>query len=276
MTQAAQTLAGQALVLLAVGAVVLVLTTVGLGRALKRADPRMPTRFMALHIVLGFVATAAIAAFAFLAWQVSAGSAVATFDRDFADALHKTVTPGWNRFFHAITLMGIGWVLAIPTSLVAIWLLIRRRFIFALGWVIAQVGALVLVRTVKHIVERTRPGLADYLASGWSFPSGHATRTFVFCGMAVYLILRLSRSWTATSIAAAVAAVWSLLMAFSRVYLGAHFPSDVVAAAIVSTAWMAVCISGIEEALRRTGRTVADPPSAGDVPPDRQRIQSLS
>jgi membrane-associated phospholipid phosphatase len=220
-------------------------------------------RHVAVHIALGFIAVTAIAVFGFIAWQVARGSAVAVFDRDFAEWLHERVTPGWSRFFRGITLMGIGWVLGIPEGLVALWLLFRRRFILAVGWIVSQVGALILVRTVKHIVERTRPGLAEseFLATGWSFPSGHATRTFVFCGMTVYLIYRLSGSRTATWIAAVLAAVWSVLMAFSRVYLGAHYPSDVIAAAVVSAGWMAVCISGIEEALRRTDREVPPQPT---------------
>lgn len=212
-------------------------------------------RHVAMRIALGFIAITAIGVFGFVAWQVSAGSTIAVLDRNFAEWLHERVTPGWSRFFRTITLMGIGWVLGIPEGLIALWLLFRRRFILAIGWIISQVGALVLVRTVKHLVQRTRPGLAEteFLASGWSFPSGHATRTFVFCGMTVYLIYRLSRSRTATSIAAIIAVVWSVLMAFSRVYLGAHYPSDVIAAAVVSAGWMAVCISAIEEALRRGG-----------------------
>ena len=209
---------------------------------------------MVVHLALGFVATAAVIGLLSLARQVAADSAIARFDLKVAKALHDGATATWTSVFRTITILGTGWVLGVAAGVVGLGLLLSRRFILAIGWIIAQLGAVTLVKVIKGIVERTRPGLTDFLASGWSFPSGHATRTAVFCGMAVYLVFRLTRSGTATAIAATAALVWSLAMAFSRVYLGAHFASDVVAGLLVAAAWLAVCISALEIAQRRRWR----------------------
>jgi undecaprenyl-diphosphatase len=214
---------------------------------------------MAVHLALGFVAVVAVIGLLIIVQQVAADSAMAKFDHQVATALHEGATPGWTTMFRNVTILGTGWVLGIASGVVSLGLLLGRRFVLAAGWIIAQVGAVTLVKVIKALVERTRPGLTDFLASGWSFPSGHATRTAVFCGMIVYLVYRLTRSRSATVLTAVAGIIWSLLMAFSRVFLGAHYASDVVAGLLVAAAWLAVCVSTVEVALRRGPRAGAAP-----------------
>ncbi len=75
--------------------------------------------------------------------------------------------------------------------------------------------------------------------------------TFVFCGVAGYLLARATRSWSVAAVTVAVAAGWSMAMAFSRLYLGVHYASDVVAGLVAGAAWVAVCVSGMEVIRRR-------------------------
>lgn len=196
------------------------------------------------------VAVVALLLFAFLAREVAAGSTVAKFDRSVATGLDERVTPEWLSVFRTITLLGTGWALGIASGVVGAGLLMRRHFSLAIGWIVAQVGAVVFVKLVKAVVQRDRPGLGDieFYAHGWSFPSGHVVRTLVFCGMAAYLVHRLSGSRVATAIAGVVGLAWSITMAFSRLYLGAHFPSDVIGGLLLATAWVAICISAIDAA----------------------------
>jgi membrane-associated phospholipid phosphatase len=213
-------------------------------------------RHVTTHLVLGFIAIVALVAVAMLARQVAGDTAIAQFDERFANALARNTTPGWHRVFRFVTLMGTGWAIGAAAGVVGVVLVLRRHFTLAIGWAVAQGGAVILVKVIKAMVERTRPSVSDpnFYAHGWSFPSGHVVRTFALCAMAAYLVFRLTRSWPATLVAVAAGAVCSLIMAFSRVYLGAHFVSDVVAGLVVGTAWVAVCISVTEEALRRSGR----------------------
>lgn len=216
------------------------------------ARAAMPTGYLALHLVLGLLATAAAMAFVIIAEEVFAGQAVATFDHAFASALHNSASPRWQQVFRTITWFGSGEVLGVASAVIAAILLVRHDYVLAIGWVVGQAGSAVLNITLKGAFERTRPESADSLlqASSWSFPSGHAMSTFVFFGLGVYLILRFTRSWTMTAAVVAASFTWCLVMGFSRLYLGVHFASDVVAGLIAATAWVAVCVSGIEVGLR--------------------------
>jgi membrane-associated phospholipid phosphatase len=197
------------------------------------------------------------ALFVILAMAVAGGTPLTTLDRTLAEHLQKGVTPRSLEAFRIVTLLGTGWALGVASGVVAVGLLLRRHFVLAIGWVVAQGGAVLLVKIVKYFVQRDRPGLGDtaFYAHGWSFPSGHVVRTVAFCGMAAYLVLRLTGSRRASITVAIVGLTWSLAMACSRLYLGAHFPSDVTAGIVLGVAWVGLCIGLIERKVVSGGVT---------------------
>jgi membrane-associated phospholipid phosphatase len=158
-----------------------------LGPALAGARVVLPTRYVALHLLLGLLATAAIMGFIVIAEEVVAGRAIANFDLAFADALRTNTSPRWQQIFLVITALG-------------------------------------------------------------------STPLLLATSAGVYILLRFTRSWTTIAAVVAIALAWCLVMGFTRLYLGVHFLSDVVAGLIAATAWVAVCVSGIEVALRRSNR----------------------
>jgi membrane-associated phospholipid phosphatase len=91
-------------------------------------------------------------------------------------------------------------------------------------------------------------------AASWSFPRGHAMGTFIFCGVGCYLLFRDIRSWTAAALVVTAAASWCAVMAFSRLYLGVHYASDVIAGLVAGVAWVMVRVSALEVLRRRTAR----------------------
>jgi membrane-associated phospholipid phosphatase len=125
--------------------------------------------------------------------------------------------------------------------------------VLAAGWAIALAGAGLLNQALKAAFARPRPAFDEplHVASGWSFPSGHAQATFVLVGMASYLGWRLARTTPRRLAIVSLASAWAIAMGFSRMYLGVHYLSDVVAGFAAGTMWLAVCISGLEIALRR-------------------------
>jgi undecaprenyl-diphosphatase len=223
------------------------------GAALAGARVLLPTRYMAVHLVLGLVATAAVSSFIIIAEEVAAGRTVAAFDVAFATALQDRASPHWRGLFRIVTWFGSTELLLVLSTLIAVVLLRRRRHVLATGWIVGQAGGALLMITLKNVFERTRPAAAQMFAvTGWSFPSGHAMSTFVFCGLGAYFLLRSGRSWTTIAIVTTVALTWCVVMGFTRLYLGVHYVSDVVAGLIAATAWVAVCVSATEVALRRT------------------------
>ena len=217
----------------------------------------IPSAYLGLHLTLGLLVAGAVVVFVGLAEEALAGGEIARFDVAFARALHDEKSPAWERFFSSVSWFGSTGVLATATAGVAIVLLANRRNVLAVGWLAAQGGGALLNRTLKETFERTRPEFADPLlaSSSWSFPSGHAMGTFIFFGLGCYLLLRERPSWTASGVALGLAISWCLVMAFSRLYLGVHFASDVIAGFLGGAAWIAVCASAFE-VIRRRGSSL--------------------
>jgi len=125
-------------------------------------------------------------------------------------------------------------VVAAPVMvIVAVFLLWRRRW-EALGfWVLAMAGSQLLIGPIKVLFERPRPPLPLVETTSFSFPSGHAV---VGAAIAISLVIVLipagpkRRNWEM------LAAAFAVLMGLSRVYLRAHWLSDVVAGAALGAA----------------------------------------
>ncbi|HEX8795427.1 MAG TPA: phosphatase PAP2 family protein [Polyangiaceae bacterium] len=136
----------------------------------------------------------------------------------------------------ALTIVGGGWAALLLVPL----LLHARTRAFALPLAIAVVTQALLVSAIKAIVGRARPWIALGLPAPFgaphdgSFPSGHAAGNFC---VAAFLAVALPAVWphapARARVFTAVAAVYAALVAASRVYLGAHFPSDVIAGAVL-------------------------------------------
>ena len=115
-------------------------------------------------------------------------------------------------------------------------------------------GGAALETLLKDAVQRTRPEYAThYLAIGsYSFPSGHATLSSIAMAMVVYsLSVTTYLRGVARTIAAIIAALWVLLVGTSRLYLGLHYPSDVLGGLVIGGAWFLVCVLVVNVAVRR-------------------------
>ena len=158
------------------------------------------------------------------------------------------VTPAGLRFFEVITYVGAPgmWVL---TTLVALWLLLwrRERFLFW-AWVAGNVGGEALQWLLKSIVHRDRPEYAALYYSGesFSFPSGHAMSATI-CWFLFVVCVGRSLGWHGWRRVRSHMAAATLISAigFSRIYLGVHYPSDVLGGIAIGTAWAVLCTATI-------------------------------
>jgi undecaprenyl-diphosphatase len=214
-----------------------------------------PRTYLLVHLALGLVVTVAAGAFAVIAENVIMGRQLAAFDLAFAEALRQQVSPPWRSFFIAITWLGSGWIVAPVAGVVAGRLFSRGRTLLGTMWIVSQAGGFVISEVLKQVFARARPEDADpaLYDGGWSFPSGHAMSAFVLAGVGAYLLLLVIRSWLRRSLLIAGALAWSLLVGFSRLYLGVHYVSDVAAGFLIGVAWVAICVAGTEVALRGRG-----------------------
>jgi membrane-associated phospholipid phosphatase len=117
-------------------------------------------------------------------------------------------------------------------------------------------GGMMLDALLKVAFRRARPTLSDLTAvlHTYSFPSGHVMAATLLYGVAAaYLTTRLT-AWRSGVIAVIVACFLVTIVAFSRVYLGVHYLSDVLAAAAAGVTWLALCLVAVDTLWYRRGR----------------------
>lgn len=201
------------------------------------------------------------ALFLAIAWNVSARSALVAFDLRAAHWLHADAraNAATARFFLVLTDLhspvGIALLGAIFGAV--LWRLRERYWLLTLA--VSVAGGLFVNFVLKMAYERLRPRLDEPLVSleSYSFPSGHTAGAVLFYGvLAAFLVSRFF-DWRARAASVAGACVMVVLVAFSRVYLGAHYVSDVVAAACSSLAWLTLCLSAGHGLVRKTLRPYA-------------------
>ncbi|WP_437634724.1 phosphatase PAP2 family protein [Sorangium sp. So ce854] len=209
--------------------------------------------YLVLHLGLGLALSVAALVFVALAEAVSGGSPLVQVDLALARALYGATSSAGVAALGAFTHLGSGWALTVVALVVAAVLLGRRARVLAVGWLIALAGGGLLNYALKALFARPRPSFDDPLAvaAGWSFPSGHSMATFVTFGMLSYLGILFARTLRVRVAIVALAMSWTVAMGFSRMYLGVHYLSDVLAGFAAGSMWLAVCISGIEVARRR-------------------------
>lgn len=169
-----------------------------------------------------------------LAWQVLSLGPVTVLDARITHWLVERRQPWLNAFMLAVTHGHDTVRLLGATVLVAFWRIWRQQQ-RDLAFLAAVPAGMLLNVGLKHLFARPRPVLEDPLVhlSTFSFPSGHAVGSTVFYGALCALVLAHARSGHARALAIAGAAGMVLLACFSRVYLGAHYLSDVVAGVCV-------------------------------------------
>jgi membrane-associated phospholipid phosphatase len=142
----------------------------------------------------------------------------------------------------AVTNAGSTAVMGLLAALVVLALLRARRPHDAVFIGVTAVGASLVFTGLKRLLDRARPPLDDRLVGvgNESLPSGHATMAVAVIGSLVVLVWA-GRSAAARAAIVAVAALWVAAVGLTRIYLGVHWFSDVLAGWLVGGAWLALC-----------------------------------
>jgi membrane-associated phospholipid phosphatase len=138
-----------------------------------------------------------------------------------------------------VTQLGSAYVMIPLVVAVGVWFAITRRLRTLLYWVAAATFAEVLVWVLKVALTRARPPTAYAAIDEYSFPSGHAALGMVVFGFLAFLLGQGKPGWQQTAYALFAAGI-AVLVAFSRLYLGAHWISDVIASFGLGIAWIAL------------------------------------
>jgi undecaprenyl-diphosphatase len=168
-------------------------------------------------------------------------------DEGARDDLHRYALDhgGFVTAMKAISAAGTGFVYFPLFAAIALWLARQGHRRPALFVAVALVGNSLLNGLVKHLVHRARPVLPDPVAHahGLSFPSGHAQASVVATSVLLLVVLPRLRTTAARVAAVVLGVAFVVAVGFSRVALGVHFVSDVLAGYALGAAWVAALVA---------------------------------
>jgi membrane-associated phospholipid phosphatase len=224
-------------------------------RSLRRAVARRFSREEAtgLSLTLGFLICAALAVLFGLLARGAALSGAGQLDREVTLWSRALALPGGAATAGAVTFLGDSRLVFPLTLLVAVVLAARGRRVSAILFSASVVGGGLLEVLLKLVYRRPRPDLVRPLVhvDSFSFPSGHATLATVFFGGMAALVFHVTARRSARLLAVSGASIAAAGVAFSRVYLGVHWTTDVVGGALIGLFWVTVCATTTEYVARR-------------------------
>jgi undecaprenyl-diphosphatase len=213
-----------------------------------------PAEEMGLHFTIG-VALILCAALAFgeIAEDVVEGDTITLIDVQLAHWFREHASTGFTHLMLFITHWNGILGSSIMSALLALWFWHRKAHYWLTAVLVSVPGGMLLNVALKHVFRRARPTLEDPLLtlSTYSFPSGHTAAATVFYGLLACYLVRRVRGWPARASVMAACVLMVMLVALSRMYLGVHYLSDVLAAAAEGAAWLAICITAVSTLQRR-------------------------
>ncbi len=188
------------------------------------------------------VFTVATLGFLILAYQVVSKGRATVIDLRLAQWMHAHASPGLTDALLAVTQMHAPAGIAVLATGMALYLALKRDHYWLLAVLLAMPAGMILNVLLKNLFERARPVFEQPLVvlSTYSFPSGHAAYSTMLYGLlGAYVAHRIDR-WQWQLVSSLICGAIVVLVAFSRIYLGAHYLTDVLAGICEGLAWLAL------------------------------------
>ena len=213
---------------------------------------RFITFFGSVRLALGslllvgmMTAIAALFFFGWLADEMLEGD-MARFDEVVRNFVHQSAFPALTSAMQLASFLGSTLFLVIFGVIIVITLYLKKHRHGAVIFTITTIGSSVLMVILKLAFKRPRPQpfFDTILPASYSFPSGHSLASFCFYGaLAAILAARTDKLWLQITVWIS-AAIMVLLIGISRIYLGVHYPSDVLAGFVVGLIWVVTIAIG--------------------------------
>jgi undecaprenyl-diphosphatase len=197
--------------------------------------------FLTVGVIVGFIS---VGVFALFAAAVARGL-TQSIDEGTLQWFEGHRTPARTEVMIEITTLGNGAVLVVLVlaCCVFLWQTRHRWSVYLL--ILGTLGGKILNDLLKEFFDRPRPSVVVHVdtVSSMSFPSGHAMVSLIVYGSVAYLVGRLEPTSRLRTTTWVFAAIIILMIGISRMYLGVHYPSDVIAGFIAGAAWLAFVAS---------------------------------
>jgi undecaprenyl-diphosphatase len=222
-------------------------------RALRKlgAHGRSVYTAVGIFLIIGvLVAIAGTIGFAALAEVVREGY-TQQFDTAVLRWLGAHHTPTLTTIMTEVTPLGTGIVVLTVVGVTTAFLWHTEHKHSARMLLAATAGNILLNNVLKLFFDRARPSVFEWgtHAASSSFPSGHAMSATVVYGTVAYLLARLQKHGWARAITLTLAVIMIVLICLTRLYLGVHYPSDVLGGIIFGLAWSGFCMATLEASL---------------------------
>ena len=234
---------------------------IDINHILRRAIYFFGSIRLALGSVLFFGMALALAALFFFAWmadEIVEGDTL-RFDEYVRGFVHQFAFPALTILMQIASFLGSTLFLILLGISIVIILYLNKHRRGAIIFTITTIGASLLLVLLKLAFRRARPEpfFDTILPASYSFPSGHSLASFCFYGaLAAIITARVEKLWLKIIVWTA-AAILILLIGISRIYLGVHYPSDVLAGFIVGLIWVITIAVG-DNLVRAKDRKVKD------------------
>jgi membrane-associated phospholipid phosphatase len=212
---------------------------------LKALVCSLQKRYPELYILIGFLISGLmLAEFAQLAWKTLFRHQMDVFDQLIIGLVRHFANQTLDAIMLGITTLGSAPFYGALSLLLLAGLAFYRKWLEASTLAICLLGGGLLNYLLKHLFMRARPDMFHVIKeSGYSFPSGHAMVSLCFYGMIAYFISRNISSWALRFVLFVLTAIYIVTIGISRIYLGAHYPTDVLAGYAAGSTWLFFCIS---------------------------------
>jgi len=209
----------------------------------KLFGPSDPEKLM----LVGFgvlLIISSVSLFGLVAQDIVTSDRLTLMDEQIAQWLHLRASVDLTRWMWLISLLHSTTAMIFYTGVIAIVAIRKRQWRGLATLALCVVGGMLLNVLMKLVFHRDRPHFTDQILTltSYSFPSGHVAAATIFYGLGVVWVFLHTRLLRWRVLAVALAALAILLVAFSRMLLGVHYLSDVIAAFAEGSAWLALCL----------------------------------
>ncbi|MBD6619900.1 phosphatase PAP2 family protein [Komarekiella sp. 'clone 1'] len=197
--------------------------------------------------------------FGLLALEVQQKEGSFPWDLPILVTVHSLAQPQLDVFAVILTKLGSFWTVLPILSIIAFILLLQRRWRSLTYLVITTAGSAIINRTAKEFWHRVRPDLWHSVAPefDYSFPSGHSMTSMTLIVILVVLTWGSVWCW----LVLILGSLFILAIGWTRLYLGVHFPSDIIAGWMVAIAW-AIGVSLIIRPLSQSANIISEKPAS--------------
>ena len=211
-------------------------------------DRFSPTSYLGLQLTAGAVVLIGASwLFGGIAEDVVSGDPLTVIDLQVAQWFHAHSTALMTRVMLIVTHLHGPLAVMLAVVLIAAGLAWQRNWYWLLCVGLTVPFGMLLNVVMKYAFHRARPSFDDPLLmlTTYSFPSGHVAGATLFYGVMAAMVISRTAAWRWRVMAVFIAIMMVVLVALTRVYLGVHYLSDVLAAFAEGVAWLALCLTGI-------------------------------